>query len=94
MRDPLRTLDLSITSNTPFSKRLVILAYRESSYLASFCKNIVMCGFLRSRPLLRFTSKGAGSLPVPLASSTLIPSICAVGVKYGLTEVARKVVLP
>jgi hypothetical protein len=95
MRDPPKTLNLSITSNTPFSKRLVILAYRESLYLASFCKNIVMCKFLRSRPLLRFTSKGANSLLgllassllVPLASSTLIPSICAVGVKYSLTKV-------
>jgi hypothetical protein len=88
MRNPLRTLDLGITSNIPFSKRLVILAYRESLYLASFCRNIVMCGFLRSRPLLRFTSKGAGSLLGSLASSTLISSICAIGVKYSLIKVA------
>jgi hypothetical protein len=96
MRTPLSTLNLSITSNIPFFKRLVILAYRESLYLASFCKNIVMCKFLRGRPLPRFTSKGAdsllgllvGSLLVPLASFTLIPSICAIGVKYNLTEVA------
>jgi hypothetical protein len=101
MRDPLKTLNLSITSNIPFFKRLVILAYRESLYLASFCKNIVICGFLRSRPLLRFTSKGASfllgllvsSLLVLLASFTLIPSICVVGVKYNLIEVARKVIL-
>jgi hypothetical protein len=88
MRDPLRTLDLSITSNIPFFKRLVILAYRESLYLASFCKNIVMCEFLCSRPLLRFTSKGASSLLGLLASFTLISSIYAIGVKYSLIEVA------
>jgi hypothetical protein len=101
MRDPLKTLNLSITSNIPFFKRLVILAYRESLYLASFCRNIVMCKFLRSRFLLCFTSKGAGSLLgllassllVLLASSTLIPSICVIRVKYSLIEVARKVIL-
>jgi hypothetical protein len=101
MYTPLSTLNLSITSNTPFFKRLIILAYRESSYLASFCKNIVIYKFLRNRLLLRFTSKGANSLPsllassllVLLASSTLIPSIYIVGVKYSLIEVAQKVVL-
>jgi hypothetical protein len=95
MHTPLSTLNLSITSNTPFFKRLVILAYRESLYLASFCKNIVICKFLRSRPLPRFTSKGANSLLgllassllVLLASFTLIPSICVVGVKYSLIKV-------
>ena len=101
MQDPLKTLNLGITSNIPFSKRLVILACRESLYLASFYKNIVMCKFLCSRPLLRFTSKGADFLPsllassllVPLTSSTSIPLIYAIGVKYSLIEVARKVVL-
>ena len=96
MRDPLKTLNLSITSNIPFFKRLVILAYRESLYLASFCRNIVMCKFLRSRFLLCFTSKGAGSLLgllvsfllVLLASFTLIPSIYIVGIKYNLIKVA------
>jgi hypothetical protein len=60
-----------------------------------------MCKFLRSRPLPRFTSKGVdsllsllvGSLLVPLASFTLIPSICVVKVKYNLIEVAQKVIL-
>jgi hypothetical protein len=52
-----------------------------------------MLGFLRGRPLLRFTSKGASSLLGLLASSTLIPSICVVEVRYNLTKVARKVVL-
>ena len=60
-----------------------------------------MLGFLRGRPLLRFTSKGASSLLsllassllVPLSSLTLIPLIYAIGVKYNLIEVARKVVL-
>jgi hypothetical protein len=60
-----------------------------------------MLGFLRSRPLLRFTSRGAGSLLgllagsllVPLISFTLIPSIRAFKVKYSLIEVARKVIL-
>jgi hypothetical protein len=96
MRDPLKTLNLGITSNIPFFKRLVILACRESLYLASFYKNIIICKFLRNCPLLRFTSKGASFLPSLLASSllvllasfTLIPSICAVGVKYNLIEVA------
>jgi len=60
-----------------------------------------MLRFLRDCPLLRFTSKGAGSLLgllassslVPLVSFTLIPSICAFGVRYNLIEVARKVIL-
>jgi hypothetical protein len=60
-----------------------------------------MLGFLRSCPLLRFTSRGAGSLLGLLVSSllvllisfTLIPSIRAFGVRYSLTEVAQKVVL-
>jgi hypothetical protein len=97
MRDPLKTLNLGITSNIPFFKRLVILACRESLYLALFCRNIIMCKFLYSRLLLCFTSKGAGfllgSLLVLLVSFTLIPSIYIVGVKYSLIEVARKVVL-
>jgi hypothetical protein len=54
----------------------------------------VILGFLRGRPLLRFTGKGAGSLPGLFAGSTLVPSICVVEVRYGLIEVARKVVLP
>jgi hypothetical protein len=70
MQDPPKTLDLSITSNIPFFKRLVILAYREFLYLASFCKNIVICRFLRGRPLLRFTSKGISSLLI--ASSPIV----------------------
>jgi hypothetical protein len=101
MRTPLSTLNLSITSNIPFFKRLVILACQESLYLASFCKNIVIYKFLRSRLLLRFISKGASfllgllasSLLVLLASFTLIPSICAIGVKYNLIKVVQKVVL-
>jgi hypothetical protein len=53
----------------------------------------MILGFLRGRPLLRFTSKGAGSLPGSFAGFTLVPSICAVEVRYSLTEVAQKVVL-
>jgi hypothetical protein len=65
----------------------------------------VIFGFLRSRPLPRFTSNVVGLLASSLstsrfvsysglvASSTLIPSICVVGVRYSLIKVARKVVL-
>jgi hypothetical protein len=96
MRDPLKTLNLSITSNILFFKRLVILACRESLYLALFCKNIVIYKFLRSCPLLPFISKSASSLLgllvsfllVLLASFTLIPSIYIVGIKYNLIKVA------
>jgi len=54
-------------------------------------KNIIISGFLRGRPLLRFTSKGKSSL---LTSRFLsFTSICVVKVRYSLTKVARKVVL-
>jgi hypothetical protein len=65
----------------------------------------VIFGFLRGRPLPRFTSKVIGLLASSLstgrfvgysglvASFTLIPSICVIGVRYSLTEVARKVIL-
>jgi hypothetical protein len=74
MQDPLKTLNLGITSNIPFSKRLVILACRESLYLALFCKNIIMCKFLRGRLLLCFTSKGIG---FSLIASLLVVSLLA-----------------
>jgi len=59
---------------------------------------MVILGFLRSRPLLRFISKGVSLLVSSLlidfiVSYTLIPSILVVKVRYSLTEVARKVIL-
>jgi len=52
-----------------------------------------MCKFLYNCPLLYFTSKNASSLLGLFASSTLIPLICAVKVKYSLTKVTQKVIL-
>jgi hypothetical protein len=63
----------------------------------------VIFGFLRGRPLLRFTSKGASSLLGLLASLLLVSSLPASFIvilliwtsntRYSLTEVARKVIL-
>jgi len=48
----------------------------------------MILGFLRGRPLLRFTSKGTG-----LVEDSLLAGSTLVLVKYGLTKVKRKVVL-
>jgi hypothetical protein len=94
MREPLGTSDFVVILKTPFAINLRTFACRDSWYWSSSCRNTVILGFLRGRPLLRFTGKGAGSLPGLFAGSTLVPSICVVEVRYGLIEVARKVVLP
>jgi hypothetical protein len=92
MRTPFGTL--FATSKTPFSSSPKTSNWRDVwNWIVSslFYKNTVISGFLRGRPLPCFAGKGESSLLT--GRFVGFTSICVVGVRYSLTEVARKVVL-